>query len=72
MRMVLLMLYEECYHQKDGCRHYCIFAATCITGIGNMVIYSNVQIVLWWIVLIIPNIVGAVATFAYFVLGKKK
>ena len=36
-----------------------------------MVIYSNVQIVLWWIVLIIPNIVGAVATFAYFVLGKK-
>ena len=32
---------------------------------------SNVQIVLWWIVLIIPNIVGAVATFAYFVLGKK-
>ena len=47
------------------------FAATCITGTGNMVIYSNVQIVLWWIVLIIPNIVGAVATFAYFVLGKK-
>ena len=46
--------------------------ATCITGTGNMVIYSNVQIVLWWIVLIIPNIVGAVATFAYFVLGKKK
>lgn len=45
------------------------FAATCITG--NMVINSNVQIVLWWIVLIIPNIVGAVATFAYFVLGKK-
>ena len=45
------------------------FAATCITG--NMVIDSNVQIVLWWIVLIIPNIVGAVATFAYFVLGKK-
>ena len=30
-----------------------------------------IQIVLWWIVLIIPNIVGAVATFAYFVLGKK-
>ena len=47
------------------------FAATCITGTGNMVIYSNVQIVLWWIVLIIPNIVGAVATFAYFVSGKK-
>lgn len=47
------------------------FAATCITGTGNMVINSNVQIVLWWIVLIIPNIVGAVATFAYFVLGKK-
>ena len=45
------------------------FAATCITG--NMVINSNVQIVLWWIVLIIPNIVGAVATFAYFVSGKK-
>ena len=45
------------------------FAATCITG--NVVINSNVQIVLWWIVLIIPNIVGAVATFAYFVLGKK-
>ena len=45
------------------------FAETCITG--NMVINSNVQIVLWWIVLIIPNIVGAVATFAYFVLGKK-
>ena len=45
------------------------FAATCITG--NMVINSNVQIALWWIVLIIPNIVGAVATFAYFVLGKK-
>ena len=45
------------------------FAATCSTG--NMVINSNVQIVLWWIVLIIPNIVGAVATFAYFVLGKK-
>ena len=38
------------------------FAATCITGTGNMVINSNVQIVLWWIVLIIPNIVGAVAT----------
>ena len=37
------------------------FAATCITG----------NIVLWWIVLIIPNIVGAVATFAYFVSGKK-
>ena len=33
------------------------FAATCITGTGNMVINSNVQIVLWWIVLIIPNIV---------------
>lgn len=47
------------------------FAATCITGTGNMVINSNVQIVLWWIVLIIPNIVGAVATFAYFVSGKK-
>ena len=45
------------------------FAATCITG--NMVINSNVQIVLWWIVLIIPNIVGAVVTFAYFVSGKK-
>ena len=45
------------------------FAATCITG--NMVINSNVQIVLWWIVLIIPNIVGAVAAFAYFVSGKK-
>ena len=45
------------------------FAATCITG--NVVINSNVQIVLWWIVLIIPNIVGAVATFAYFVSGKK-
>ena len=30
-----------------------------------------IQIVLWWIVLIIPNIVGAVATFAYFVSGKK-
>lgn len=42
------------------------FAATCITGTGNMVINSNVQIVL-----IIPNIVGAVATFAYFVSGKK-
>ena len=47
------------------------FAATCITETGNMVINSNVQIVLWWIVLIIPNIVGAVATFAYFVSGKK-
>ena len=47
------------------------FAATCITGTGNMVINSNVQIVLWWLVLIIPNIVGAVATFAYFVSGKK-
>ena len=47
------------------------FVATCITGTGNMVIYSNVQIVLWWIVLIIPNIVGAVVTFAYFVSGKK-
>ena len=45
------------------------FAATCITG--NMVINSNVQIALWWIVLIIPNIVGAVTTFAYFVSGKK-
>ena len=45
------------------------FAATCITG--NMVINSNVQIVLWWIVLIIPNIVGAVVAFAYFVSGKK-
>ena len=45
------------------------FAATCITG--NVVINSNVQIVLWWIVLIIPNIVGAVVTFAYFVSGKK-
>ena len=45
------------------------FAATCITG--NVVINSNVQIVLWWIVLIIPNIVGAVAAFAYFVSGKK-
>lgn len=45
------------------------FAATCITG--NMVINSNVQIVLWWIVLIIPNIVGAVVTFVYFVSGKK-
>ena len=42
------------------------FAATCITGTGNMVINSNVQIVL-----IIPNIVGAVVTFAYFVSGKK-
>ena len=47
------------------------FAATCITGTGNMVINSNVQIVLWWIVLIIPNIVGAVVAFAYFVSGKK-
>ena len=45
------------------------FAATCITG--NVVINSNVQIVLWWIVLIIPNVVGTVATFAYFVSGKK-
>lgn len=25
LRMVLLMLYEECYHQKDGCRNCCIF-----------------------------------------------
>ena len=47
------------------------FVATCITGTGNMVINSNVQIVLWWIVLIIPNVVGAVATFAYFVSVRK-
>lgn len=47
------------------------FAATCITRIGNMAMLSNWQMVIVWIVLIVPNIVGAVAAFFYFVLGKK-
>lgn len=47
------------------------FAATCITRTGNMALSSNWQIVLAWIMLIIPNIVGAVTAFYYFVLGKK-
>jgi len=46
------------------------FVATCITRTGNMALYSNCQIVIAWILLIVPNIVGAVATFFYFVLGK--
>lgn len=47
------------------------FAATCFTRIGNMALYSNRQIILAWIYFIIPNIVGAVAAFFYFVLDKK-
>ena len=47
------------------------FAATSITRTGNVAFYSNWQVVLAWIFLIIPNIVGAVAAFYYFVLGKK-
>lgn len=47
------------------------FAATCITRTGNMAMLSNWQMVVVWILLIVPNIVGAVATFFYFVLGKK-
>lgn len=47
------------------------FAATCITRTGNLALHSNWQIVLSWIILIIPNIVGAVAAFFYFISGKK-
>lgn len=47
------------------------FAATCIKRTGNMALYSNWQIVSALIFLIIPNVIGAVAAFFDFVLGKK-
>lgn len=47
------------------------FATSCITRTGNMAMLSNWQMVIVWILLIVPNIVGAAAAYFYFVSGKK-
>ena len=46
------------------------FAATCLTRTGNLAMLSNWQMVVVWILLIVPNIVGAMAAFFYFVSGR--